>query len=54
MITKFTVSEPTTYYGLSTDSKPIGTGVINGSVFVEMNTGKVYFYNAAGATWVEV
>ena len=41
-----------TYYGLSTDSKPT-TGVGNGSCFIEMNTGKVYFFNAAGNAWVE-
>lgn len=42
-----------TYYGLSTDSKPT-TGVGNGSIFIEMNTGKAYFFNAAGNVWVEV
>lgn len=42
----------TTFYGLSTDStKP--TGVANGSAFIEMDSGKVYFYNAAGEAWVE-
>lgn len=53
MVTKFTVSEPTTYYGLSTDSKPTGTGVFNGSCFLEMDTGKLYFYDAAGSQWRE-
>ena len=42
-----------TYYGLSTDSKPT-TGVGNGSCFVEMNTNKVYFFNAAAGTWISV
>lgn len=42
-----------TYYGLSTDSKPT-TGVGNGSIFIEMNTGKAYFFNAAGSAWIEV
>lgn len=41
-----------TYYGLSTDSKPTDVG--NGSCFVEMNTGKVYFYNAAAGTWISI
>lgn len=41
-----------TYYGLSTDIKPT-TGVGNGSCFIEMDTGKVYFFNAAGNAWVE-
>lgn len=37
---------------LSTDSKPTD-GVANGSILVEMNTGKVFFYNEAGSAWVE-
>ena len=40
-----------TLYGLSTDSKPTDCG--NGSAFVEMDTGKVYFFNAAAGTWAE-
>lgn len=53
MITKFTVSEPTTYYGLSTDSKPTGASVSNGSCFIEMDTGKLYFYDAVDSQWRE-
>ncbi len=37
---------------LSTDSKPT-EGIANGSLLIEMNTGKVYFYNEAGSAWVE-
>lgn len=40
-----------TLYGLSTDNKPTDCG--NGSVFIEMDTGKGYFFNAAGLTWIE-
>lgn len=40
------------YRGLSTDNKPT-KDVPNGSVFLEMNTGKVYFYNEAGQAWIE-
>lgn len=40
-----------TFFGLSTDSKPTDCG--NGSVFIEMDTGKGYFFNAAGLTWLE-
>ena len=40
-----------TLYGLSTDSKPVDCG--NGSAFVEMDTGKVYFFNAAASAWAE-
>ena len=53
MITKFTVSESTTMFGLSTDTKPTGSGVVNGSAFIEMNTGKIYFFDAAGDQWLE-
>ena len=42
----------TEYYGLSTDTKP--TEVPNGSVFLEMNTGKVFVYDAQNATWIEL
>lgn len=38
--------------GLSTDSKPTD-GIANGSMFVEMDTGKIYLYDADGATWRE-
>ena len=46
------VSGSATYFGLSTDSKPTD-GVSNGSCFLEMNTGKIYFYDADGAQWLE-
>ena len=38
--------------GLSTDSKPT-TGLFTGSIFVEVNTGKVFMFNEATSTWVE-
>ena len=41
-----------TFFGLSTDSKP-STGVGNGSCFLEMDTGKIYFFDAAGGLWRE-
>lgn len=40
-------------FGLSTDSKPT-TGIVTGSVFVEVNTGKCYLFNESSSTWVEV
>ena len=43
---------PVIYYGLSTDAKPT-TGVANGSVFIEMDTSKLYFFDAANAAWRE-
>lgn len=41
-----------TYYGKSTDSKPTA-GIGNGSVYIEMDTGKAYFYDAAASAWIE-
>lgn len=46
------------YYGKSTDSKPtrenpVPTEPQNGFVYIEMNTGKIYFYDAATDTWLE-
>ena len=42
------------YVGLSTDTKPTN-GVPNGSTFIEIDTGDVYFYDATenGAGWVK-
>ena len=40
------------YRGLSTDTKP--TDAPNGSVFLEMDTGDVYMYNADGSEWVKL
>lgn len=41
-----------TFYGLSTDQKP--TDVKNGSIFIEINTGKSYMYSASNNTWYEI
>ncbi len=52
------------FCGLSTDTKPtsqadmrtlgIGYPVLrNGSTFIEIDTGKLYFFDAANATWRE-
>ncbi len=38
--------------GLSTDTKP--TTCPNGSTFVEMDTGKVYIFDAENAQWREM
>lgn len=43
--------EPKEIYGLSTDTKP--TGVPNGSIFVEMDTSKLYVFDADGTQWKE-
>lgn len=52
MVSKFTVSESTTIFGLSTDAKPT-TGVVNGSAFIEMDTSTIYFFDASGNQWLE-
>ena len=51
MITKVkTAEKPAAYYGLSTDTKPTD-GIDNGSRFIEMDTGKVYMYDAESGQW---
>ena len=45
-------NRPHTYYGLSTDEKPADAN--NGSKYIEMDTGKVFFFDAEGAEWLEV
>lgn len=39
------------YYGISTDTKP--TDVPNASTFYEMDTQKLYMYDATNAKWIE-
>ena len=38
--------------GLSTDNKP--TNVENGTIFIEINTGKIYMFDAVSKTWKEL
>lgn len=43
--------------GLSTDEKPTeinGKIIGNGSVFIEIDTGKLYFYDKENEQWKEV
>lgn len=40
------------FRGLSTDIKPTDCG--NGSIFFEINTEKVFMFNAENKTWVEL
>ncbi len=40
------------YRGLSTDTKPT-ENVVNGSVFIEMDTKKIYMFDAEGTEWKE-
>lgn len=59
MVTWVTGDKVQQLRGLSTDTKPtnatIGTGIIpNGTVFLEMDTGKVYMFDYDGQRWLEV
>lgn len=43
--------------GLSTDAKPTeinGKTIDNGSTFIEMDTGKIFFYDLENEEWKEV
>lgn len=40
------------FAGFSTDVKP-QVNVANGSVFIEMDTSKIYFFDLANVTWRE-
>lgn len=40
-----------TYFGLSTDTKPSGTG-LNGSFYYEMDTKKVFLYDEENSRWI--
>lgn len=52
MVTKVTGYErPMLLFGLSTDTKP--TDVLNGSMFVEMDTSKYYFFSKQTDEWLE-
>lgn len=42
-----------TIFGASTESKPT-TGMADGSVFVETNTGKVFLFDETGSSWTEM
>ena len=39
--------------GLSTDTKPTGYAIGNGWMIFEMDTKKIYFYDAANTEWRE-
>lgn len=39
------------FRGLSTDKKPT-KGIGNGSIFLEMDTGKVFMFNETNRTWI--
>lgn len=43
--------EPLDLHGVSTETKPVN--VPNGSVYVEFDTSKLYFFNKDDAEWLE-
>lgn len=40
--------------GLSTDQKPMGKNIGNGSVFFEMDTLKLFLFDAEHRQWIEI
>lgn len=45
------------FRGLSTDEKPTtagGKNIDNGSMFIEIDTGKIYLFDKSGSQWVEM
>jgi len=45
--------KPTEYYGLSTDTKPT-ENVGNADLFMEIDTGDVFLFDADGNQWCQV
>lgn len=41
------------FMGLSTDDKPPASKTNNGAVFLEIDTSKIYFFDAENAEWLE-
>ena len=41
------------FRGLSTDKKPVNKYIGNGSVFIEMDTNKIFMYNKDAMSWHE-
>lgn len=52
---------PTVFFGLSTDDKPVNIEIVvgnpkpipNASFFYEMDTKKIYMWDADGTQWLE-
>lgn len=47
------VKQMANLFGTSSDSKPT-TGYVNGSTFLEVDTGKIFLFNEAASIWVEL
>ena len=46
------LNQVTHYAGLSKDNKPT-SGVRNGDDFREIDTGKMWYYDEAGTSWID-
>lgn len=54
-------NSPTTFFGLSTDTKPIEIELVRGlphpllnaSIFYEIDTGNIYMWDAEGNSWIK-
>lgn len=48
---------PHEFFGKSTDEKPVGKlngcQIVNGSIFIEIDTGKIYLYDEDDNQWIE-
>ena len=53
MITNSFNGQTYEFRGLSTDTKPTKE-VTNGSIFFEMNTCKVFMFDGASKTWIQI
>ncbi len=47
------VTSNSTLFGLSTDTPKPTDGIGNGSCYVEMDTGKLYFFDVVSGSWLE-
>ena len=41
------------FYGTHAESKPT-TGILNGSVFIEVDTADIFLFNETAGSWVKV
>lgn len=47
------INKSAEFIGLSTDQKPISTEIPNGSSYLCMDSGEIYFYNSSTQQWVQ-
>ncbi len=54
MITNIPNDRCQTYYGTSSDEKPINKYIGNGAQFIEQDTSKIYLFDEENQKWVEI